>query len=370
MTATTYDVDLVEATYPVTVGPILSSLDKHIEAVYAGEKILIVIDDFIDKRYGAILYPSLAQKYDVTTHVIRGGKDSKTFSSVLEIFNVLEDGNFSRDSLLLGVGGGVVGDMAGFAASCWYRGMRLIHMPTTLLSAVDSCLGGKTAINLKSTVNAIGSYHHPISILIDTSIIRALPGREIRSGIGEIVKYAAISSEPIAKALEESSASEVLQNIDWFILESLKIKESFVLGDINEGNKRLHLNFGHTLGHAIEFGTILNGEETLRHGEAVALGMVAIFRISVSLGYLSEHKVQWLKGILNKFGLPISYSAKSINMEAKELLEVCMSLVVKDKKRLVDGLRLIILHDIRKPFIYKTNDLDLLEVGFREIIDE
>ena len=355
-------------TYPVYVGEVFSKIDEYVGQIYEGEKVLIVIDEIIDSKYGEIIYSGMSEKYNLKKHVIKGGKDSKTISSALKIFNVLEDENFSRDSLMIGIGGGVIGDMAGFASSCWYRGMKLIHIPTTLLSAVDSCMGGKTAINLNNTVNAIGSYHHPEAILIDTTVIKDLPNREISSGIGEIVKYSVIHSQSISDALELKDYQEVLCDIDWFIVESLKNKEYFVRGDINEGHKRLYLNFGHTLGHAIEFATILDGEETLRHGEAVALGMLAIFRISVELGHINEDKITWIKGILNKFNLPTNYSAGDLNIGREDLIDMCMTLVVKDKKRNFDGLRLIALSEIRKPFIHKTSDMELLRLGFNEVI--
>jgi len=370
MSAVMFDCDLGGVNYPIYVGDILSKIDEYVEEIYEGNKVIIVIDEVIDEKYGEIIYPRLKEKYDLIKHVIKGGKDTKTISSILNIFNILEDENFSRDSLMIGIGGGVIGDMAGFAASCWYRGMKLMHIPTTLLSAVDSCVGGKTAVNLKNTVNAIGSYHHPVAILIDTNVIRALPEREIISGMGEVIKYAVIHSEVISHALEIKDYQEVVSEIDWFIIESLKNKEYFVRGDINEGHKRLYLNFGHTLGHAIEFATILDGEETLRHGEAVALGMLSIFRISVELGYIDEDKITWLKGILNKFDLPTSYSAGNLDMDREDLLDMCMALVVKDKKRKFDGLRLIALTEIRMPVIHETNDMTLLRVGFNEIITD
>ena len=371
MSTITFECDLGSGVkYPVFVGDLLSKIDEYLGQIYEGTKVIIVIDEVIDLKYGEIIYSRLNQKYDLTKHVIKGGKDSKTMSTVLKIFNDLEDENFSRDSLMIGIGGGVIGDMAGFAASCWYRGMKLIHVPTTLLSAVDSCVGGKTAINLNDTVNAIGSYHHPVAILIDTNIIRALPEREISSGMGEVIKYAVLHSEIICDALEMKDYQEVVSEVDWFVIESLKNKEYFVRGDINEGHKRLYLNFGHTLGHAIEFATILDGEETLRHGEAVALGMLAIFRISVELGYLDEDKITWLKGILNKFNLPYNYSAGDLNIDRESLVDMCMALVVKDKKRKFDGLRLIALAEIRVPVIHETNDMELLRLGFKEVISD
>jgi 3-dehydroquinate synthase len=161
-----------------------------------------------------------------------------------------------------------------------------------------------------------------------------------------------------------------LCDIDWFIVESLKNKEYFVRGDINEGHKRLYLNFGHTLGHAIEFATILDGEETLRHGEAVALGMLAIFRISVELGNMDEDKITWLKAILSKFDLPTSYSARNIDLDKESLVDECMALVTKDKKRKFDGLRLITMNEIREPSIHKTNDMELMRLGFNEVISD
>jgi len=370
MSVLKFDCDLGEVKYPIFVGEILSTIDEYIDQTYEGNKIIIIIDEFINQKYGEIIYSKLEKKYDLIKHVVKGGKDSKTFSSVLKIFNILEDNNFSRDSLMLGIGGGVIGDMAGFAASCWYRGMKLIHIPTTLLSAVDSCLGGKTAINLRKTVNAIGSYHHPVSILIDTNVIKGLPKREISSGIGEIVKYAVIHSKVISNSLESKNYEEFIKEIDWFIIESLRNKEYFVNGDINEGHKRLYLNFGHTLGHAIEFATILDGEETLRHGEAVALGMLSIFRISIELGHISEYDIEWLIRLLEKFDLPTTYSAGNLNMLREELIDMCMSLVIKDKKRKFDGLRLIILNEIRKPLVYKTNDMGLLKIGFKQVVTD
>lgn len=368
MSNVNFNCELGGVSYPIHAGDILLNIDEYVAQVYKGIKVIVVIDEIVDNKYGEMIYSRLRKKFELHTHVIKGGKDSKTISSILKIFNILEDENYSRDSLMIGIGGGVIGDMAGFASGCWYRGMKLIHIPTTLLSAVDSCFGGKTAINLNNTVNAIGSYQHPIQILIDTNIIKDLPKREISSGLGEVIKYAVIHSEKICNALEKSNYDEVLDNINWFVIESLKNKEYFVHGDINEGHKRLFLNFGHTLGHAIEFATILDGEETLRHGEAVALGMIAIFRISIELGYLNESQIIWLKELLKKFNLPVSYSASDLHMDKESLLNVCMHLVFKDKKRNYQGLRLVILSEERSPILHETNDKKLLQLGFEEVI--
>ena len=280
---------------------------------------------------------------------------------------ILDFKNISRDSTIVAVGGGVVGDLAGFVSSCWYRGVDLIHVPTTLLSAVDSCLGGKTAINFRETVNAVGSYHHPKEILIDTQILTELPSREISSGFGEIIKYGMIGCERIISILE-SKDFELSTSIDELIELSLKEKERFVKDDIKETSNRLSLNFGHTIGHAIEFSTIFNGEETLRHGEGVGLGMLAIFRIAVQLNYLAEDDLKLLRSLLTKFSLPISFNATSMGLSRDSLVDRVVRLCLKDKKRVKSDLRLILLDGIGNPFIYQTSDEELLAEGVREVI--
>ena len=146
---------------------------------------------------------NISQNQDYFLYVLPGKKNNKSFYAVLKVFEFLEKNNISRDATIVAVGGGVVGDLAGFVASCWYRGVDLIHIPTTLLSAVDSCLGGKTAINFRNTVNAIGSYHHPKAIFIDTKILLELPQREISSGYGEIIKYGMLGCTGITEILSD-----------------------------------------------------------------------------------------------------------------------------------------------------------------------
>ena len=179
----------------------------------------------------------------------------------MRVFADLYKKNVSRETTIIAVGGGVIGDLAGFIASCWYRGVNLIHIPTTLLAAVDSCVGRKTAINFRNTVNAVGTYHHPVSILIDTDLLNSLPDREIASGFGEIIKYSTLGANQITKILEEGR-DKSLQQLSKLISLCLKEKEKLVRGDVKESSNRLFLNFGHTIGHAIEFSTFFNGTET------------------------------------------------------------------------------------------------------------
>jgi 3-dehydroquinate synthetase len=231
---------------------------------------------------------------------------------------------------------------------------------------VDSCLGGKTAVNFRKTVNAIGSYHHPKAILIDTKVLSELPPIEISSGFGEIIKYSFLGNKKITKILQDSNF-EFSSKIGQLVELSLKEKERFVKDDIGESSNRLFLNFGHTIGHAIEFSTIFNGEETLRHGEGVGLGMIAIFRISIQLGYLCEKDLQLLKAMLSKFMLPISFSANQLGLSRESLVDRAVNLCFKDKKRTKSDLRLVLLDGIGNPFIYKTSDRELITKGVMEV---
>ena len=212
-------------------------------------------------------------------------KQNKTFQTVLEIFSMLERASFSRDGVIVAIGGGVIGDIAGFVANCWYRGVKLIHVPTTLLSMVDSCYGGKTAINFRTTINAIGTYHHPSKILIDTCFLDSLPKRDIASGIAEIIKYGLIEANDILDYLSENKLNTITSDftkLEWLIHKCLKIKHDYVVGDVSEQSKRLALNFGHTIGHAVETASQNSGQENLRHGEAVAIGITLLYGFQIN----------------------------------------------------------------------------------------
>jgi 3-dehydroquinate synthase len=362
-----FKIDLGSVNYPVTIdNNILNDLDNHINKIKPSGSIVILIDDSVAKlREKSLNEWQNDARYHI--YVVPGGKNNKSFYSVLKIFEYLDLNNISRDSTIVAIGGGVIGDMGGFIASCWYRGIALIHVPTTLLSAVDSCVGGKTAINFRSTVNAVGTYHHPCAILIDMDMMYALPDREIKSGFGEIIKYACIGADHIKKILEESKL-ENLDQLATLIHYSLKEKERFVCDDIGEKANRLFLNFGHTIGHAIEFSTVFDGEETLRHGEGVALGILAIFRICVKLGFLQEIHIDSLKQMLIKYGLPIDINSQSYGIDRANLIERIVDLCFKDKKRVMNELRLILINSDFNPFIHKTNNRKLIEYGVMEVV--
>lgn len=362
-----FKIDLGSVKYPVIVGDaLLDHLKNHVDELRPSGSVIIFIDEVVaELRKNLLGEWREVDRFHI--YVVKGGKNNKSFYSVLKIFEYLDLNNISRDSTIVAIGGGVVGDMAGFVASCWYRGIALIHVPTTLLAAVDSCVGGKTAINFRSTVNAVGTYCHPTAILIDLNMMHSLPTREISSGFGEIIKYACIGANHIKSILETSSLNN-LEQLNVLIQYSLKEKERFVNNDVGEQANRLFLNFGHTIGHAIEFSTVFDGEETLRHGEGVGLGMLAIFRICEKLGYLERAHIDYLKKIMNKFGLPIELYSKDYGIERMHLVERIVQLCFKDKKRVMNDLRLVLINSSNKPFIYKTSDRALIESGVLEVV--
>lgn len=351
----------------ISVGDeILQNLDKSIGKQAPNRPLYFIIDALIYEKYAGE-FGQLLTKSDRYFFTLNGGKSNKTFATAMRVFADLEEKNISRDSVIVAVGGGVIGDLAGFVASCWYRGVDLIHIPTTLLAAVDSSLGGKTALNFRHTVNAIGTYHHPLAILVDTSVLFELPDREISSGLAEAIKYAVLGSEEMLRLLENTTELSE-ENIAEIVALSLSQKAKFVNGDVKESANRLFLNFGHTIGHAIEFSTVVSGEEMLRHGEGVALGMIAVFRICASVGLIEDSEVTKLKELLAKFGLPTEFYSSSMSTSRDLLIDLIVERSFKDKKRTREGLRLVLIRGWGHPELYVTSDSNLIRIGVEEVI--
>lgn len=362
-----FEISFEHESIAVSIGDeVFSNLEEAVGQRVPNRTLYFIIDSVIYKKYIDEFSRVLARN-NRHCFILAGGKTNKTFASAMRVFADLEDKNISRDSVIVAVGGGVIGDLAGFVASCWYRGVDLIHIPTTLLAAVDSSLGGKTALNFRSTVNAIGTYHHPIAILVDTSLLLELPAREISSGLAEVIKYGVLGSKEILSLLDYPMDL----NKNWLaevVALSLAQKAKFVEGDVKESSNRLFLNFGHTIGHAIEFSTIYNGEEMLRHGEGVALGMVAVFRICESLDLIEDSQLERLRELLEKFGLPTEFSATTMSQSRERLIDQVVERAFKDKKRTQDKLRLVVIRDWGHPELHITSDSNLIRIGVEAVI--
>lgn len=364
------EIDLIEATYPVAIGP--GEIENYFkQLVSQNNQNIIIVDEQI---YSSIveLAPSISLLNSSNIIKIGARKESKTVLALVSILERFETINLPRTGTVVALGGGVIGDIAGLAASLWYRGCNLVHIPSTLLSAVDSCVGGKTAINFGKTINAIGSYYHPTKIIIDTKLLQKLPTREWSSGMAEVIKYTVLGNARLSDIVAKSDVSIVSKekSLTEIITLSLKQKAHYVRGDIKEGSKRLFLNLGHTMGHAFEINTVINGSEKLRHGEGVALGLMAVSHIAYKLGKLELQGLKNISNLLKRFNLPIDMAPEEeFGMPSGHFIKNCVDSTFRDKKRTESHLRLILPVNFGDSCeIYETDSRELIRFGIESVL--
>ena len=275
------NVDLGERSYPIIIGEGLLSGDFDLQSYVTGADCVIVSNTTISPLYVERVAALLPDKA-VSVVELEDGEEFKTIIAVQTIIDHLVATHASRDTTIIAVGGGVVGDISGFAASCYMRGVPFIQIPTTLLAQVDSSVGGKTGVNHPGGKNLIGAFHQPVLVLIDTDTLKTLPERELKAGLAEVIKHGTMADADYFGWLEQHMAALVVGDAALLakaILRSCEIKAAVVSADEREAGKRALLNFGHTFGHAIE--NCLGYGEWL-HGEAVAAGMLMAARLSVT----------------------------------------------------------------------------------------
>jgi 3-dehydroquinate synthase len=300
------EVSLAERSYPILIGPGLLDRCEPLDALVAGRQVAIVTDDVVAPRYLARLRGALGSTPAALCEVVLpAGEAHKTWDSLNRIFDALLAARFDRGCLLLALGGGVIGDMAGFAAAVYQRGVDFVQLPTTLLAQVDSSVGGKTAINHPAGKNMIGAFHQPRLVIADTETLRTLPARELSAGLAEVIKHGAIADTDYLASIERDL--EALRRCEAeamaaAIARSCEIKADVVARDEREGGLRAILNFGHTFGHAIEAGT---GFGSWLHGEAVGAGMVQAADLSCRLGLLARADADRLAALIARAGLPV-----------------------------------------------------------------
>lgn len=272
-----------------------------------GRKVLVVSNPKIFHHYGQGVIADLsAAGFEVASCLLPAGERYKTLNSVQKIYDRALANRLERSSTILALGGGVVGDMAGFAAATWLRGINVVQVPTTLLAMVDAAIGGKTGVNHPQGKNLIGAFHQPRLVLIDPTVLQTLPRREFQAGMAEVIKYGVIWDGSLFEQLEQANrldqlrylSPEVLSEI---LVRSAQAKVDVVTKDEKEGGLRAILNYGHTIGHAIES---LGRYRQFNHGEAVALGMVAVGQIAVDLKCWQEDCAQRQLSLIQKAGLP------------------------------------------------------------------
>ncbi len=351
------DIDLGARSYPILIGAGLLRDAAVLGAAVTARDVLVVTNNVVAPLYLDALEHALEGKR-VRSVVLPDGEAHKTIGVVGRIFDALVEARLNRDACVVALGGGVVGDMAGFAAACYQRGVDYVQVPTTLLAQVDSSVGGKTGVNHPGGKNLIGAFHQPRAVISDTSTLATLPGRELRAGLAEVLKYGLIADSAFfdwidaeLEALLALDAAAVARAIR----RSCEIKAAIVAEDELEYGRRALLNFGHTFGHAIEAAT---GYGQWLHGEAVAVGMLLAADLSCRLGWLEAVEVERLRGLLRRAGLP----DRAPRIGARRALE----LMGMDKKVLEGRIRLVLLRRTGVGVVSGDYPSDALHAVLRE----
>ncbi|QTF92315.1 3-dehydroquinate synthase [Halomonas sp. BM-2019] len=350
----TLEVALGSRSYPIQIGPGLLGEPGALAPYLAGSQVMIVTNAVVAPLYLERCRAALPASAEVRELVLPDGEATKTLESVSRIWDALLEAGFNRRCTLVALGGGVIGDMVGFAAACYQRGVAFIQVPTTLLAQVDSSVGGKTGVNHPLGKNMIGAFWQPRAVLIDTDTLATLPPRELSAGLAEVIKYGLIRDADFLAWLEE--ALPALRALDAAALaraieRSCALKAEIVAEDETEQGVRALLNLGHTFGHAIE---AHQGYGRWLHGEAVGTGMLMAVELSARLGWLSEAEVARTRAILEAAALPLAAPA---DMAVEDFL-VRMRL---DKKNIDSRLRLILLRALGDACLYDETPPDLLE---------
>ncbi|MBD2203501.1 3-dehydroquinate synthase [Calothrix sp. FACHB-1219] len=301
-------VNLPQQSYEIAIAPgSLEQLGEKMSSFKLGKKVLLVSNPTIFKHYGEKAIASLQNAgFTVSTCILPPGERYKNLNSIQKIYDAALENRLERSATIVALGGGVIGDMAGFAAATWLRGIHVVQVPTTLLAMVDSAIGGKTGVNHPQGKNLIGAFHQPRLVLIDPTVLKTLPVREFRAGMAEVIKYGVIWDAELFAQMEASKHLNQLRYIKPELIESILIrscqaKADVVSKDEKEAGLRAILNYGHTIGHAVES---LTGYRVVNHGEAVGIGMVAAGQIAVELGMWQTAETERQNALIQKAGLP------------------------------------------------------------------
>lgn len=338
-------VDLKERSYPIIIEKgIISRVSEEIKKIYRGKKVFIITDDNVNKYYGERVSNNLIENnFEVRVLSLKAGEETKNFNTLPTIYNELLDFNLTRSDLIVTLGGGVIGDIGGFAASTYLRGVEFVQIPTSLLAQVDSSVGGKVAVDLERGKNLVGSFYHPKCVLIDPEVLNTLEDRFFIDGMAEVIKYGCIKDKEFFELLSKmENKSQVINKMEEVIHTCCDIKRRVVENDERDRGERMLLNFGHTLGHAIEQ---YYNYSKYTHGEGVAIGMYTITKYSEEKGLTKKGTAERIKNILVKYKLPYK-----MNIDIEEILDA----INLDKKNLGSSLNLIVLKEIGQSEIYKT----------------
>jgi len=352
------NLDLGKKSYPIYIGENLLSQADYLTKHITGNQVMIVSNTTVAPLY-IDKVKSLLTDFEVSEVVLPDGEQYKNLDTVNQIFTNLLENRFDRSSTLIALGGGVVGDMTGYAAACYQRGVNFIQIPTTLLSQVDSSVGGKTGVNHPLGKNMIGAFHQPKAVIIDVDTIDTLPNREFSAGMAEVIKYGLLGNENFLAFIEKNVKS--LMNMDKslvidVIYQSCKDKANIVANDELESGKRALLNLGHSFGHAIENSM---GYGNYLHGEAIAIGMHMAAVMSEKEGFISQSQVSRVKSILENCELPTRLTGKIKSSDFSKSMSV-------DKKILKGKMRLVLLKTIGAAFVCDDYHKEFLDQTIEE----
>ena len=349
----TIEIDLGDRRYPIHVGGGIIGEHGLFAPHVDDRQVFVITDETVAPLHFDRLRPALKDASAVDTHVIPDGEQYKTLDTFAEIQEALVERRAGRDAVVIALGGGVVGDVAGFAAACYQRGVDFLQVPTTLLAQVDSSVGGKTGVNLPGGKNLVGAFHQPRCVIGDTATLATLDPRQIRAGFAEIVKYGLIDDPGFFDWLEANAAALLDLDADalrFAVVRACERKAALVVADERESGARALLNLGHTFGHAIEAGT---GYGAWLHGEAVAAGIVLAARMSHRMGWLTGQDCERIERLFARAGLPIRAPAA---LSPQRMLD----LMSTDKKIRRGRLRLILLRGIGDAVMTGEFDPELL----------
>ena len=346
----TLDVKIPKKEYKIHIGKgLFNGADELLLPFVKGKKVCVVSDDNVFPLYGKKVENAIKSAGgDVFSLVVKAGEEAKSFSNLEYLSREIIKHDFTRSDVIVALGGGVVGDLTAFCASIVLRGVTLIQMPTTLLSQVDSSVGGKTAVNIPEGKNLVGSFYQPKMVIIDTDTLKTLPPREVACGMAEVIKYGAIRDEKLAEMLMGDTIE-----IEEVIRRCCAIKASIVENDELDKGERMLLNFGHTLGHAVENYT---GYGTYSHGAAVAIGMCAITLWSEKKGITKKGTYEIIKSLCEKHNLPTEIAD----------LDKMTGAAMHDKKRSGDKISIVLVKGVGEGF-YEKVDISLLNEIAREV---
>ncbi len=344
-------VKLEERSYSILVGEnLLNTLTERIEEL-CPSKILLVTDKSLYKLYGREIEQTLMRKFKVSTFLLPSGERGKSIYWLLQLYRRAVSSLLDRFSLLICLGGGVVGDVGGFAAATYLRGIRYIQIPTTLLAMVDSSIGGKTGVDFVGK-NLIGAFYQPVLVICDVRFIKTLPERTFFTGMGEVIKYGVIKNGRLIQFLrekEEAIKGREKGTLKEIVYKCAKLKAEVVEKDEKEKGLRMILNFGHTLGHGIEAASNFR----IWHGEAVSLGMVGAAYLSQRMGLVDKEKVEELKEILSLYRLPTHLPS----LHPSKIL----NFIFLDKKRRGEKLKFVLMKDFGEVIIQENIPPELIQ---------